>query len=178
MKQIKYWNDIWWDEKKNQDCITLKTWLLFKLEFPAVKVVLIALNHGLRTPDEGINQRNLKIWADVAEMVFCYPNCSDLLWEKLLKIRKKTSPPIVFFKKIMKMTLLTCTHLICIGHENMNAPSEIISTQVWGTTNYDFAQKKCIDQFSWKLSSWHTMFYSNNSHPESSQCTLWWGRFE
>ena len=24
-------------------------------------------NHGLRTPNEGINQRNLKIWADVAD---------------------------------------------------------------------------------------------------------------
>ena len=23
--------------------------------------------HGLRTPNEGINQRNLKIWADVAD---------------------------------------------------------------------------------------------------------------
>ena len=32
-------------------------------------------------------------------MVFCYQNCSDLLWEKLLKIREKTSPPIVFFKE-------------------------------------------------------------------------------
>ena len=51
----------------------------------------------------------------------------------------------------------------------LDALSEIISTQVRGTTNYNFAQKKCIDQFSWKLSSWHTMFYSNNSHPESSQ---------
>ena len=25
--------------------------------------------HGLRTPDEGINQRNLKIWADVADKI-------------------------------------------------------------------------------------------------------------
>ena len=24
-------------------------------------------SHGLRTPNEGINQRNLKIWADVAD---------------------------------------------------------------------------------------------------------------
>ena len=27
-------------------------------------------DHGLRTPDEGINQRNLKIWADVADKIF------------------------------------------------------------------------------------------------------------
>ena len=25
--------------------------------------------HGLRTPNEGINQRNLKIWADVADKI-------------------------------------------------------------------------------------------------------------
>ena len=27
------------------------------------------VNHGLRTPNEGINQRNLKIWADVADKI-------------------------------------------------------------------------------------------------------------
>ena len=27
-------------------------------------------NHGLRTPNEGINQRNLKIWADVADKIY------------------------------------------------------------------------------------------------------------
>ena len=26
-------------------------------------------NHGLRTPNEGINQRNLKIWADVSDKI-------------------------------------------------------------------------------------------------------------
>ena len=26
--------------------------------------------HGLRTPNEGINQRNLKIWADVADKIY------------------------------------------------------------------------------------------------------------
>ena len=26
--------------------------------------------HGLRTPNEGINQRNLKIWADVADKLY------------------------------------------------------------------------------------------------------------
>ena len=26
-------------------------------------------NHGLRTPNEGLNQRNLKIWADVADKI-------------------------------------------------------------------------------------------------------------
>ena len=25
--------------------------------------------HGLRTPNEGINQRHLKIWADVADKI-------------------------------------------------------------------------------------------------------------
>ena len=31
--------------------------------------LLKLLNHGLRTPNEGINQRNLKIWADVADKI-------------------------------------------------------------------------------------------------------------
>ena len=29
-----------------------------------------SLGHGLRTPNEGINQRNLKIWADVADKIY------------------------------------------------------------------------------------------------------------
>ena len=29
----------------------------------------INYRHGLRTPNEGINQRNLKIWADVADKI-------------------------------------------------------------------------------------------------------------
>ena len=28
-------------------------------------------NHGLRTPNEGINQRFQKIWADVADKICC-----------------------------------------------------------------------------------------------------------
>ena len=28
-----------------------------------------AMKHGLRTPNEGINQRNLKFWADVADKI-------------------------------------------------------------------------------------------------------------
>ena len=28
-------------------------------------------NHGLRTPNEGINQRYLKNWADVADKICC-----------------------------------------------------------------------------------------------------------
>ena len=28
------------------------------------------MDHGLRTPNEGINQRNLKIWADVADKIY------------------------------------------------------------------------------------------------------------
>ena len=29
----------------------------------------VYLNHGPRTPNEGINQRNLKFWADVADKI-------------------------------------------------------------------------------------------------------------
>ena len=35
------------------------------------KVLLLELlKHRLRIPNEGINQRNLKIWADVADKIF------------------------------------------------------------------------------------------------------------
>ena len=30
-----------------------------------------AASHGLRTPNEGINQRYLKNWADVADKICC-----------------------------------------------------------------------------------------------------------
>ena len=33
------------------------------------KILADQLPHGLRTPNEGINQRNLKIWADVADNI-------------------------------------------------------------------------------------------------------------
>ena len=32
-------------------------------------LLLVLLKHGLRTPNEGINQRNLKFWADVADNI-------------------------------------------------------------------------------------------------------------
>ena len=31
--------------------------------------ILVPLRHGLRTPNEGINQSYLKIWADVADKI-------------------------------------------------------------------------------------------------------------
>ena len=34
-----------------------------------IELVLKIFKHGLRTPNEGINQRNLKIWADVADKI-------------------------------------------------------------------------------------------------------------
>ena len=39
---------------------------------------LISLD-GLRTPNKGINQRNLKIWANVADKIWLYLNISE--WE-------------------------------------------------------------------------------------------------
>ena len=30
---------------------------------------IVGSDHGLRTPNEGINQRNLKIWVDVADKI-------------------------------------------------------------------------------------------------------------
>ena len=42
------------------------------LEWPALEWLNSSMNrrgHGLRTPNEGINQINLKIWADVADKI-------------------------------------------------------------------------------------------------------------
>ena len=35
-----------------------------------VNACSILPGHGLRTPNEGINQRNLKTWADVADKIW------------------------------------------------------------------------------------------------------------
>jgi hypothetical protein len=34
-----------------------------------IMVIYLEINHGLRKINEGINQRNLKIWADVADKI-------------------------------------------------------------------------------------------------------------
>ena len=36
---------------------------------PAVRKITVGASHGLRTPNEGINQRYLKNWADVADKI-------------------------------------------------------------------------------------------------------------
>ena len=33
------------------------------------RVQMLVNNHGLRTPSEGLHQRNLKIWADAADKI-------------------------------------------------------------------------------------------------------------
>ena len=38
--------------------------------------------HGLRTPNEGINQRYLKNWADVADKI-CFGNTAKRILERL-----------------------------------------------------------------------------------------------
>ena len=37
--------------------------------------------HGLRTPNEGINQRNLKNWADVADKIMLRPYLKIWDWD-------------------------------------------------------------------------------------------------
>ena len=36
---------------------------------PILKIENFTLRHGLRTPNEGVNQRYLKNWADVADKI-------------------------------------------------------------------------------------------------------------
>ena len=42
---------------------------MFKIHMNSKINAIDILNHGLRTPNEGINQRYLKIWADVADEI-------------------------------------------------------------------------------------------------------------
>ena len=44
---------------------------MFKIHMNSKINAIDILNHGLRTPNEGINQRYLKIWADVADKICC-----------------------------------------------------------------------------------------------------------
>ena len=39
------------------------------------------MNHGLRTPNEGMNQRNLKFWADVADKI-CFGRKVEIVYEE------------------------------------------------------------------------------------------------
>ena len=45
--------------------------------------------HGLRTPNEGVNQRNLKIWADVAD--------------KISQIREQMSGPDLYVLTLLSL---------------------------------------------------------------------------
>ena len=43
--------------------------IVFCMALIPIEVQGNVVAHGLRTPNEGINQRNLKIWADVADKI-------------------------------------------------------------------------------------------------------------
>ena len=68
--------------------------------------MLIALNHRLWTPDEGINQRNLKIWTDV-ETKYALPTvCRPVAKvDRLLDALQNYSAVNCFKNSITKVTL-------------------------------------------------------------------------
>ena len=39
------------------------------------------LEHGLRTPNEGINKKNLKFWADVADKIWLLLQLYQKIWD-------------------------------------------------------------------------------------------------
>ena len=56
-----------------------------KLDVPSSRLAFLdlklhVLQHGLRTSNEGINQRNVKIWADVADEI-CFSQPYRKIWE-------------------------------------------------------------------------------------------------
>ena len=53
--------------------------VLFSHNFPQSPMHICAM-HGLRTPKEGINQRYLKNWADVADKI-CFGHTYLKIWE-------------------------------------------------------------------------------------------------
>ena len=58
-------------EFKGSELIGYKFLAIFHvvLYFLAMTLVEFGWSHGLRTPNEGINQRYLKNWADVADKI-------------------------------------------------------------------------------------------------------------
>ena len=56
-------------ESSNQIFELIYQQLLFCTRFRLETIMLNDLVHGLRTPNEGINQRNLKIWANEADEI-------------------------------------------------------------------------------------------------------------
>ena len=46
-----------------------KKWSIYAISTPRLNLSINGLDQGLRTPTEGINQRNLKMWANVADKV-------------------------------------------------------------------------------------------------------------
>ena len=71
--------------------------------------------HGLRTPNEGINQRNLKIWANVAnKLCLLHPRIWE--WELIFGRAAKAisssglhSPWVYIFKRDLQTISLHCT---------------------------------------------------------------------
>ena len=57
------------DQASDVPSIIFFSWFLAK--FFAKMVSMYLFIHGLRTPNEGINQRYLKNWADVADKICC-----------------------------------------------------------------------------------------------------------
>ena len=65
-----------WNWNVNKKYKVLKNLVLYIYQVLCIQGVIVSYlqalhvhNHGLRTPNEGINQRNLKIWADVADKI-------------------------------------------------------------------------------------------------------------
>ena len=66
-----YFNHFWSKQEKLDLRLNLK-WIFVKTHKKQNFVwKLNYFSHGLRTPNEGINQRHLKIWADVADKICC-----------------------------------------------------------------------------------------------------------
>ena len=58
--------------------------------------ILVPLKHGLQTPNEGINQRNLKIWADVARQNMLWPYLRIWDWDLIFDhaVKEISSPGV------------------------------------------------------------------------------------
>ena len=66
---ISFWTDFFRTKMTKKD--DFETWFFFNRDITHTKVIFFGQCHGLRTPNEGINQRYLKNWADVADKICC-----------------------------------------------------------------------------------------------------------
>ena len=93
--------------------------------------------HRLRTLNEGINQRNLKIWANVAnKLCLLHPRIWEweLIFGRAAKVISSSgvhSPWVYIFKRDLQTISLHCTAIFSYVYYKCIKASTLISVWLW-----------------------------------------------